>query len=157
MTRREEESSSQESGASSEEFPVSVSVSLPVPVPNFDNAGFWEACRRHELRVQRCHGCGALRHPPRPMCPHCNSVAHEWARLSGQGKVHTFTIVHGPTLPVFQARAPYNVAVIELAEGPFMVSNVVACGLDQICIGMAVEIVFEDASDEIRLPKFRPA
>ncbi|HUI27753.1 MAG TPA: OB-fold domain-containing protein, partial [Candidatus Kryptonia bacterium] len=95
----------------------------PIPVPNPDNAGFWEGCRNRELRLQRCRGCGTVRHPPRPMCPQCTSTEYEWMRASGRGTIYSFTIVHGPTLPVFQARAPYNVVVVQLDEGPYLVSN----------------------------------
>ena len=130
--------------------------SIPVPVPNFDNAGFWDGCRLHELRLQRCGACGALRHHPRPMCPCCTSFDYAWVRASGRGTLYTFTMVHGPTLPVFQAQAPYNVAVIQLDEGPFMVSNIVGCGAEQLRIGMRVEVVFEDVNASISLPKFQP-
>ena len=129
---------------------------IPLPVPNADNAGFWEGCRNHELRLQRCAGCGAYRHHPRPMCPQCNSFEYEWARVSGHGVLYSFTIAHGPTLPVFQERAPYNVAVIELDEGPYLVSNIVNCVDAELRIGMPVEVTFEDIDDDITLPKFQP-
>lgn len=130
---------------------------IPRPVANFDNAGFWDGCRQHELRLQRCRACRAYRHQPRPMCPQCNSLEYEWMRASGRGTVYTFTIVHGPTLPAFQRNAPYNVVVVQLEEGPFMVSNLVDCAAEHIRIGMAVEVVFEDVTETISLPKFRRA
>jgi uncharacterized OB-fold protein len=129
---------------------------LPLPVPNADNQGFWSACGRHELRLQRCRRCGAWRHPPRPMCPHCRTSESDWEPVSGRGTVYTFTIVHGPTLPVFQRRTPYNVAVIQLEEGPFLVSNVVDCAAEHLRIGLPVAVMFEDVGDGISLPKFRP-
>ena len=129
---------------------------IPTPVPNTDNDGFWEGCRHHELRLQRCRGCGTIRHHPRPMCPNCTSLEYEWMRASGRGTVYTFTIVHGPTLPVFQAGAPYNVAVIQLDEGPYLVSNVIDCPVDQLCIGLRVVVSFEDVSEVLTLPRFRP-
>jgi hypothetical protein len=128
----------------------------PIPVASFDNHGFWEGCRQHELRLQRCRTCHTFRHQPRPMCPQCRSLDYEWARASGRGTVYTFTIVHGPTLPAFQAAAPYNVIVVQLEEGPFMVSNLVDCGAEHIRIGMAVEVVFEDVTETATLPRFRP-
>ncbi|MBI1817443.1 MAG: Zn-ribbon domain-containing OB-fold protein [Deltaproteobacteria bacterium] len=128
---------------------------MPIPVPNFDNAGFWEGCRQHELRIQRCTACGALRHPPRPMCPHCGGVDSDWMRASGRGSVFSFTIVHGPTLPVFQAQAPYNVVVVQLDEGPYIVSNLVDCRAEQIRIGVKVEVVFEGVDGTMSLPRFR--
>jgi uncharacterized OB-fold protein len=133
-----------------------MSITPPIPVPNPDNAGFWEACQRGELRLQRCTRCGAWRHHPRPMCPGCGSVEYEWARASGRAVVHTFTVVHRPTLPAFDDRVPYNVVAVRLDEGVFMVSNLVECPLDQIRIGMPVEVVFERLNDSITLPKFRP-
>ena len=131
--------------------------SAPFPVPNPDNAGFWDACRRGELRLQRCIDCRTWRHHPRPMCPQCGSTEYEWALASGRGVVHTFTIVHRPTLPAFDADVPYNVIAVRLDEGVFMVSNLVDCPLDQIRIGLPVEVVFAPLTDEIALPKFRPA
>jgi len=129
---------------------------IPIPVPNPDNQGFWDACRRGELRLQRCAGCGRFRHHPRPMCAACGSLDYEWALASGRGIVHTFTIVHRPTLPAFEARVPYNVVTVALEEGVFMVSNLTDCPLDEIRIGLPVEVVFEPLTDEITLPKFRP-
>jgi uncharacterized OB-fold protein len=132
-----------------------IKLAIPLPVPNPDNQGFWEACRRHELRLQRCTSCGTLRHPPRPMCPSCNGPEHDWALASGRGRVYSYTVVHGPTLPAFETRAPYNVIVVQLDEGPFLVSNLVAPVSSIIRIGMAVEVTFEDISDTVTLPKFR--
>jgi uncharacterized OB-fold protein len=132
-------------------------AAIPLPVPNQDNEGFWDACRRHELRLQRCRRCRTFRHHPRPMCPGCNSTEYEWAAVSGRGVLYTFTIVHDPTLPAFQPQIPYNVAVVQLEEGPFMVTNIVGCATDQIRIGMAVAVEFEDLSSTVSLPRFRPA
>ena len=131
-------------------------LQIPLPVPNSDNEGFWEGCRQHQLRLQCCRRCGQLRHPPRPMCPQCTAVEYEWAPVSGRGTIYSFTIVHGPTLPVFAPAAPYNVVVVQLAEGPFIVSNVVGRDAGQIRIGMPVEVVFEDVAETTSLPKFRP-
>lgn len=129
---------------------------IPYPVPNPDNEGFWDACRRGELRLQRCRACGTWRHHPRPMCPACHSLDHEWALASGRGVVHTFTIVHRPTLPAFAERLPYNVVVVRLDEGPYMVSNLVDCPAEAIRIGLPVEVVFEPLTADITLPRFRP-
>lgn len=129
---------------------------IPVPVPDSDNAGFWEGCRQHELRLQRCSACGAVRHHPRPMCPHCTSCDYGWVRAGGRGTLYTFTIVHGPTLPVFQAHAPYNVAVIQLDEGPFIVSNIVGCRPEHLRIGMRLQVTFETLDEGTVLPRFSP-
>lgn len=129
---------------------------IPLPVPNADNQGFWDACRRGELRLQRCTACGAWRHHPRPICPACRSFAYEWALATGRGVVHTFTIVHRPTLPAFEAQLPYNVIVVRLDEGPLMVSNLIDAPADALRIGLPVEVVFQPLDDTIALPKFRP-
>ena len=129
---------------------------IPTPVPNADNAGFWDGCRRGELRLQRCRDCGAYRHHPRPMCPACHSLAHDWVRSSGRGTIYSFTIAHRPTLPAFEDHLPYNVVVIELEEGVFMVSNLVDCRNEDIRIGLPVEVVFEALNEDIVLPKFKP-
>ncbi len=129
---------------------------LPLPVPNPDNQGFWDGCARGELRLQRCADCAAWRHPPRPMCPRCHSLASEWGLASGRGVVHTFTIVHRPTLPAFESRLPYNVVVVRLDEGPLMVSNLLGCRNDAIHIGMPVVVAFTPLTDTMALPQFRP-
>jgi len=131
-------------------------IPLPIPVPNPDNQGFWDACRRGELRLQRCTACGTWRHHPRPLCPTCRSFDYAWAPVSGRGVVHTFTIVHRPTLPAFESHLPYNVIVVRLDEGPFMVSNLVEAPAAALRIGLPVEVVFAPFDDAIALPKFRP-
>jgi len=144
----------QQPGSTDEGHPGTAAI--PLPVPNQDNEGFWDGCRRHELRLQRCRQCRMLRHPPRPMCPRCNGTDYEWAEVSGRGVLYSFTVVHGPTLPAFQAQIPYNVAVVQLEEGPFLVTNMVGCTADRIRIGMRVVVEFEDLSSTVSLPKFRP-
>ena len=129
----------------------------PVPVPTEDTAYFWERCRARELVLQRCADCGRIQFYPRALCTSCLSDRLEWIPACGRGAVHSFTTVfRAPTL-AFQAEAPYVVAVIELEEGVRMISQVVGCGPDRVAIGMPVEVVFEDVSDTIALPKFRPA
>jgi len=127
---------------------------IPRPVPDVDNAPFWEGCREHELRLQRCNGCGTVRFPPRPRCHVCRSGAATWERMSGRGVVHTFTICHPPVLPAYADRVPYNVVVVELAEGPFLVSNLVDAEPE---VGAPVEVTWRDVDDKLTLPQFRPA
>jgi uncharacterized OB-fold protein len=128
----------------------------PKPVPNWDNFEFWAACQRHELRIQRCSDCGAYRFQPRPYCPECRSRSFEWPPVSGRGTVYTYTISYPPVLPAFEARAPFNAIVVQLDEGPFMVSNLVGWPSEvEIPIGLPVEVVFEDIDDELTIPQFR--
>ena len=129
------------------------------PLPRIDNetSPYWDACKRHELRMQRCVSCGQLRFPPGIICANCNSLEAEWVKLSGRGKVYTWNIFHQLYNPAFAQDLPYNVAVIELEEGPRITSNIVGCKNEDIHIGMAVEVVFEDITDDVTLPKFRPS
>jgi uncharacterized OB-fold protein len=119
---------------------------------------FWDAARRHELSLQRCRACGRWVFYPRAVCPHCFAADLEWRRASGRGTLHTFTIVHrgqrGFALP-----APYVLAIVELDEGPRLMTNLVGVEPDpaRIRIGMPVEVVFEDLSADVALPRFRPA
>ena len=128
-----------------------------VPRIDEESRGFWEACRRHELYVQRCRACATMRHHPRAVCPSCLSHDTEWVRCSGRGTVYSFTVTHQNQAPGFRERVPYALAVVELEEGPRLLTNVVECAPDAVCIGMAVEVVFEDVSAETTLVKFRPA
>jgi uncharacterized OB-fold protein len=128
---------------------------MPLPLPTLDNLPFYEAAGRGELRFQRCTACGRFRHYPRPVCPACLSRDHEWARASGRGIVHTWTIVRGPTLPAFEPLLPYNVVDVLMDEGVHFVSQVLGCAPEELRAGLPVEAVFVPASEHITLVKFR--
>jgi uncharacterized OB-fold protein len=129
----------------------------PLPAIAPDTAPFYEAARRGELRFQRCTDCSAWRHYPRPACPACQSRRFSWERASGCGTVYTWTIVHGPTLPAFEASLPYNVVDVLLDEGIHFVSQVLDCPADALRAGLPVEAVFVPASEAVTLVKFRRA
>jgi len=130
----------------------------PLPVPTPETRPFWEAARRHELSVQRCRACGHHFFYPRAVCPHCLADEVEWRRVSGRGTVHTFTVVHRGQRN-FPLPTPYVIAIVELAEGPRLMTNLVGIEPDpaKIRIGLPVEVVFEDVSADVALPRFRPA
>jgi uncharacterized OB-fold protein len=127
------------------------------PLPEGDPAlvPFFSAAKEHRLVVQRCAGCGTLRFPPRELCTRCLSTAVEWADVSGRGEIFSFNVMHQVYHPAFATEVPYAVVVVKLAEGPKMISNLVDCPVDEIRIGMQVEVVFETMTDAITLPKFR--
>jgi uncharacterized OB-fold protein len=132
-------------------------MTRPMPEPTELTQAFWDAARRHELVAQRCSECSAWRHYPQLRCPTCLSGAWEWAPLSGRGTVHTFTITHQAFHAHWQNRVPYAIAIVELDEGIRMVSDVPSEELEDLHIGALVEVVFEQISDEITLPRFRIA
>lgn len=126
-------------------------------LPSIDeDAPFWTATRNHELRMQRCDECGFVRWPPSPVCPECWASGHEWVELDGRGVVNTWVVFHQQYYEAFSEEIPYNVAEIELTEGPRYLANVVDCENDELYRGMPVEVVFEDVTDEVTLPKFTP-
>jgi len=128
----------------------------PLPRVDEETRGFWEALARHELYVQRCRACDTTRFYPRAVCPACLSSATEWVRASGRGTVYSFTVTHQNQAPGFREELPYVLAIVELAEGVRMMTNVVGCAPDAVRIGMPVEVAFDDVTPEITLPKFRP-
>ena len=129
----------------------------PLPVINEDNAPYWEYCRNHELRMQKCTDCGHIRFPASIVCPKCNSMEAEWTQLSGRGKVYSYVIYHMAYHPSYKDDIPYTVAIIQLNEGPRMESNITDCKGEDIQIDMPVELYFDDVTDDVTLPKFKPA
>lgn len=129
----------------------------PLPRVTPDNRPFWEAARRHELRLPRCLKCRILWYPLGPVCPECFSERCEWARLSGRGKISSWVVFHKAYFPEFAADIPYNVVQVELEEGPRLLANLVGIANDRIEIGMPVEVLFDDVTPDITLPRFRPA
>ena len=128
------------------------------PLPRIDetNRSYWEAAKQHELVLQRCHECGQYRYPPGNTCPNCLSDSMVWVKASGQGTVYTWTVFHQVYHPAFAGDVPYAVVAVELEEGPRMTTNLADCPIEDIRIGMPVEVVFDDVTEEITLPKFRP-
>jgi uncharacterized OB-fold protein len=126
--------------------------SMPLPAANAETLPWWEAAREHRLTAQRCTTCGALRHPPGPVCPACGSTQSDWQELSGRGVVYTFTVVHQQFVP---ADVPYVVVAVELEEGVRMVSNLVDASPSDIRIGQRVEVTWEDMGPALSLPRFR--
>lgn len=124
------------------------------PTTTPDTEFFWNALRDHRLLIQRCTGCGALRHPPRPMCPACNALGWDRIEASGRGTVHSFVMPQHPAFPWFEY--PYIVALIALEEGTRLVSNLCDVAPGDVTIGMPVELFFARFDGDLVLPLFRP-
>lgn len=131
----------------------------PLPVADPVTKPFWESVRRGAMELQRCNGCQQFIFYPRGICPHCLSDDLTWERAQGTGEVYAFTIVYRHPNPAFQGDIPYVVALIELTEGVRMLTNLVDVAADPtvVRVGMPVEVVYDAVTDEITLPKFRPA
>lgn len=128
----------------------------PIPTIDEENKPFWAAAKKHELSMQKCLKCGQFYFPISAMCPHCQNWGFEWVKLSGKGEVYSFIVVRRATNPAFAKDIPYVIAIILTKEGTRMISHVVGCKPEDVRIGMPVEVVFEDVSPEVSLPKFKP-
>jgi hypothetical protein len=129
----------------------------PLPTVSDFNRPFWQAAHKGELRLQRCDECNFLWAPNGPVCPNCLSEKFQWEKLSGRGKIASWVVFHRLYIPAFADELPYNVAFVELDEGPRLIANIVSVDNADLKIGMPVEVVFEKVTDEISIPKFKPA
>jgi uncharacterized OB-fold protein len=135
-------------------------MSYPKPLPVIDHlsAPFWEGCKAHELRLQRCRACGALRFPAGPVCLQCRSPKADWVPSKGRGRVYSWIVVRHPVpAEIYAQDVPYVVALVELDEGVRMPTNVVGCPPEEVTAGMPVEVVFRDVNAEVSLPQFKPS
>lgn len=130
-------------------------TSLPQPIANADSQPYWDGARAGRLLIRKCGDCGALHFMPRHLCPQCWSDKLEWVQAKGTGSVHSFTIISRPPLPAFNPLAPYVVALIDLDEGPRMVSNILGDDALSVEIGDRVEVLFEDRGEGAMLPQFK--
>jgi uncharacterized OB-fold protein len=130
---------------------------MPPPMADATTLPWWQAAAEHRLVVQRCTSCEHTRLPPAPICSECRSTDSDWKEVSGQGEVYTYTLVHRPMAA--DQKLPYVIAVIALenAGGLRIISNIVGVDPEAVAIGMPVELVWEDMSEDLAIPRFRPA
>jgi uncharacterized protein len=124
------------------------------PPLGHDNQWWWEGIATGELRIQRCKECGTLRHPPRPMCGKCQSLAWDWQVSQGAGTVHSYVVLHHPPVPGYDY--PLPIVLVELDEGTRLIANVAGCAPAEIRIGMRVQARIEPVDEELYLPFFYP-
>ncbi|GAA4577183.1 bifunctional MaoC family dehydratase N-terminal/OB-fold nucleic acid binding domain-containing protein [Planotetraspora kaengkrachanensis] len=124
------------------------------PAVNDDTRFFWDGVQAGELRIQRCGGCGELRHPPGPVCPSCRSAERTHIVASGAGTVYSYVVHHHPPVP--GQEPPFVVAVVELPEGVRMVGNIVQCPIEEVYVGMPVRVTYQEMDDELTLPMWAP-
>jgi len=115
---------------------------------------YWEAAKAGRLLVKKCNGCGEVHHYPRPFCPSCWSEDVEWQEVSGRGTIYTYSIVFRNDLAPFDEWGTYVPAIVELDEGPRLMTNIVDTPTESLRVGMAVEVRFRDLTDEWAAPVF---
>lgn len=126
------------------------------PAPDFVSEPFWTAAREGRFVLRRCLDCGRAHHYPRSVCPHCWSERLEWIDAVGGGRLYTFSIVFRNDLPPFGEQVPYVAAVVELDEGPRVMTRVVDCDPDELAVGMELEVTFRPLDEDFDVPVFRP-
>ncbi len=128
----------------------------PLPIITNENRPFWEGCKQGKLLLQYCDACQRFQFYPRLYCMQCGAQNLRWVEASGHGMVYSYTIIRQNKSPEFRDDVPYNVALIQLEEGPRMLSNVIDIAPGDLRVDLPVTVVFDPVSDEIALPRFRP-
>ena len=136
---------------------MSEDYSKAIPIPGPESIPFWEGTRKHHLMIQKCNECGHHWFPPSTVCTECGSNNIEWVQSSGKGKIFSFVIFHRLYHKGWDGEIPYVVAVIELEEGARLLSNIINTPPDNVKCDMPVKVVFEEATNNLTLPKFTPA
>lgn len=129
--------------------------SKPIPMPDDASRPFFDGAREGRLMLMKCGRCARIRLPAHTHCDNCLSTEVEWVQSSGRGTLHTFGVMHQRYHPAFVPDIPYDVSVVELEEGPHIVTNIVDTPNEDLRVGMPVEVVFEQHED-VAIPKFRP-
>jgi uncharacterized OB-fold protein len=132
-----------------------MSISSPPPALNADSKEFWEAAREQRLLIKRCDACSRPFFPPRYLCPFCWSDQTSWLESKGEGTVYSYTVMQRAPAPEFAARVPYVVALVDLAEGPRVLANVIGSGALDTAVGDRVRVCFEDRGDGWKVPQFQ--
>jgi uncharacterized OB-fold protein len=129
----------------------------PLPQPTPETQPFWDGCKAHELRLQFCRDCQKFFFYPRIFCPTCLSDNTEWRPVSGKGTLLTYVLSARPA-PGFEDELPYAIAIVQLDEGPHLMTNIVGTAItpENLPAGLPVEVVFTDVNEQITLPKFQP-
>ncbi len=128
----------------------------PKPRPAPESLPYWQAAKEHRLALPKCEDCSQFWFPPSRTCPHCLSTNVSFQNVSGRGKVFSFVTFHRVYRPAFAEDVPYVVALVELEEGPRVLTNILGVTHEDVRCEMPVEVVFDDYDEDIAIPKFRP-
>ncbi|MEU9315214.1 Zn-ribbon domain-containing OB-fold protein [Streptomyces sp. NPDC048295] len=135
---------------------TAAAVRFDLPEPDAFSRPYWDAAARGQLLLRRCRACGRAHHYPREFCPHCWSEDVAWEPASGDATLYTWSVVHRNDLPPFGARVPYVAAVVDLAEGPRMMTEIVGCEESALAIGMALRVDFRQEEGAEAVAVFHP-
>jgi uncharacterized OB-fold protein len=128
-----------------------------LPVIEAESRPYWDAAADGRLLIRSCRACGEVHHYPRPFCPACWSDDVEWVEASGAATLYTWSVVRRNDVVPFDQLVPYVPAVVDLAEGPRMMTNVVDIDPDDLTIGMNLMVTFRQQDDTLTVPVFSPA
>ena len=128
-----------------------------LPAPDLETKPFWDGCKEGRFLIRHCNACGADHYYPRPFCPTCWSDDVAWKEASGRATLYTYSVVHVNDLPPFGERVPYVAAIVELEEGPRVMTNVEGVEHEALQIGMPLVVDYKPISDDITIAIFRPA
>jgi uncharacterized OB-fold protein len=128
-----------------------------LPTPDPETQPYWDAARDGKLLIRRCNACKRAYFYPRDFCPHCWSEDVAWEEASGRATLYTWSVVRRNDLPPWGERVPYVAAVVDLEEGPRMMTNVEGADLEELAIGMPLVVDFRVETEDITAPIFRPA
>lgn len=128
-----------------------------LPTPEADTVEFWQAAKEERLLIKHCEDCGAYVYYPRPFCPSCWSRNVTWHQASGNANLYTWSVIFNNDQPPFRDRVPYVAAIVDLEEGPRMMTNVVDTPFEDLRVGMALRVTWMPISDDYTIPVFVPA
>lgn len=134
---------------------MSETPAKPKPRPAPESLPYWEAARAHRLSIPKCAACERFWFPPSRTCPHCLSADYSFTDVSGRGKIYSFVTYHRVYRPAFAEDVPYVVALVELEEGPRLLTNILGVAPEEVRCDMQVEVVFDDVDETCSIPKFR--
>ena len=133
------------------------SMRFDLPTPDFETKPFWDGCREGKFLIRHCNACGRDHFYPRPFCPTCWGEDVVWKEASGRATLYTYSIVHVNDLPPFNERVPYVAAVVDLDEGPRVMTNVEGVAFEDLRVDMPLVVDFKPISDDVTIPVFRAA
>ncbi|HTL85873.1 MAG TPA: Zn-ribbon domain-containing OB-fold protein [Acidimicrobiia bacterium] len=136
---------------------MAAAMRFDLPQPDLETQPFWDACNERKFLLRHCNACGRDHYYPRPFCPTCWSDDLSWREASGNATLYTYSVVHVNDLPPFNERVPYVAAIVELDEGPRVMTNVEGVPFDELTCGMPLVLDFKEIADGVTIPVFRPA